>query len=63
MEYRLKLFIMDEQKVKKLRELSKFELLGIIFRKDAVEAELRKKISELYRIIEELQSKILSDDG
>ena len=54
---------MDEQKVKKLRELSKFELLGIIFRKDAVEAELRKKISELYRIIEELQSKILSDDG
>ena len=31
---------MDEQKAKKLRELSKFELLGIIFRKDAVEAEL-----------------------
>lgn len=53
---------MDEQKVKRLRELSKFELLGIIFRKDAVEAELRKKISELYRKIEELQSKISSDD-
>lgn len=53
---------MDEQKAKKLRELSKFELLGIIFRKDAVEAELRKKISELYRKIEELQSKISSDD-